>query len=97
VLDVELDAVVEETETKLTNATSSNNSTTNPNSNPVESESTSNNDDLHVEMEGKTNASMLEANETSDYHCATIDIDEDAMAIDLLFCWTTKKRRTMMR
>jgi hypothetical protein len=51
---------------------------------PAENESTSNNDDLPLEVEGQANTSVLEVNETSHYYCAPIDIDEDAMVIDLL-------------
>jgi hypothetical protein len=37
-----------------------------------------------VEVEGQTNVSLLEANETRGYHCAPVDIDEDDTVIDLL-------------
>jgi hypothetical protein len=79
---MDLEAIVEDTEAKITNAAAStNNVTTNPY--PAESESTINNDDLHLEVEGHTNTSMVEANPTSHYHCDPIGIDEDAMAKDL--------------
>jgi hypothetical protein len=86
---LDLDAIVEGTEAEkegtkneTTKTIASNNIATNQNR--AESQSTSNNDDLPVEVEGKINESLLGAKETSGYHCAPFDMDKDVMVIDLL-------------